>query len=587
MPGPAIHYLVSRQFGDRLRASNSAQVRGDGDTMRDFPAVAALGSMGPDFLFFNTRDLASPVADAVHVFIEVADFIEDFSRELEALIPDPIMDALEAVENVADDSVLFTEVSELVSEMKAVIDVLLATGQTWLLNLADDTIDVFGLFAHPIQDNVPKSKWWWFDTLHYARTGTFAQALLRGSSAGTLERAYALGYLTHVAADSVGHPYVNMIVGGPFRTYGQRHKLVENFQDTWAWDRYMGVEFTRSRLHGQFLLSGTDPRMPTSLARFIAGNLRSVYGSDFAGIPSTDDIKDAYRLWYEWFRSTTETGLPPEPWTYSLTAELQEAWEQFESNAGSIIDGYNDAVNSAGGPTSLFGLLAALVGLIVAGLLLAAALIDFIAGSLVTIGAAPIRALLAITYQALYAVYKQIRFLTALKGLAFPLREDLTRVEVIHAIHPQSRDIIGNNAQTTQATYPRIEFNLAPPLNLEDHLFHPSFILRERASTTGAPDAYYKHPPSHYIDGDVAFSSEWIAMLQGGIDVARAQQGTFRTNTRQEQMGNAVVYSEAIYQGHRIGRAVPNLSLDGDRGISWPCNELVHPLTNPVSTVDL
>jgi hypothetical protein len=555
--------------------------------MADFSAAAALGSMGPDFLFFNTRDLASPVADAVNVFIDIANFIEDFSRELEALIPAPIMDALEAAQDLASNSVLFNEVSELVSEMQSVIDVLTAAGQSLLINLADDTLDIFGLFSHPIQDKLAKDSWWWFDTLHYARTGRYAQSLLQTSNPGAMERAYALGYLTHFAADSVGHPYVNMIVGGPFRTYGQRHKMVENCQDTWAWNDHAGTEFTRSALHNEFLLLGTDPRMPTALSQFIVRNIESVYGADFARIPSTDDIENAYHLWYTWFRSTTDTGLPPEPWTYSLSAELQEAWEQFEDNAGSIIDGYNDAVNSAGGPTNIFGLLAALVGLIIAGLLLAVALIDFIAGSLVTLGAAPVRALLAITYQTLYSVYKQIRFVTAIKGLAFPLREDLVRPEIAHTVHPQVGDIIGNTALATRLTYPRREFNLPAPLNLEDHLFHPSFILRERASTTGAPDPYYGMAASYYIDGQVLFDPEWLAMLQVGIGVAQAEDPTFPPRTRRERLGNAGVFSEALYMGNRRGRRVPDLSLDGDRGISWPCNELVDPLTDPVSTVDL
>jgi hypothetical protein len=586
MPGPAVHYLVNRQFSERLQGSSTAAVRDDGDTMANFPAAAALGSMGPDFLFFNTRDLSGPVADAVHTYIEVANFIEDFSQQLEELIPAPIMDALEAVEDLASNSVLFNEVSALVSEMQAVMDVLLATGQTFLISLADDTVDVFGLFKHPIQDNVPKNEWWWFDTLHYARTGRYAQALLQDSAAGTLERAYALGYLTHVAADTVGHPYVNMIVGGPFRTYGQRHKVVENFQDTWAWNHYRNTEFTRSALHTQFLLSGT-PRMPTPLARFIVRNMENVYGNSFAATPSTNDVQDAYRLWYEWFRSTTETGMPPEPWTYSLSAELQEAWDQFKNNAGSIIDGYTDAVNAAGGAFSLFGLLAALVGLIVAGLLMAAALLDFIAGSLLTLGAAPVRALLAIVYQTLYSVYKQIRFATSLKGLAFPLREDLTRPEVAHAIHPQLPDIIGNTASSTQAQYPRLAFTLPAPLNLEDHLFHPAFIPAELISTTGAPDPYYKMSPDYYIDGPVSLIPPWLTVLQQGIQVAAAQQNSFRTESRRERLGNAVALSEALYQGDRAGRRVPDLNLDGDRGIGWPCNEIVHPVTNPVSSTDL
>lgn len=587
MPGPAVHYLVQERFRRRLIDARARDARDDGQTMATFPAAAALGSMGPDFLFFNTRDLASPVADAVDVFIDVANFIEDFSRELEALVPAPIMDALDAVSDLASNSVLLGEVSQLLSEMQSVIDVLTATGQSFLLNLADDTVDLFGLFKHPIQDQQPQNAWWWFDTLHYARTGRFTQSMLRSSAPGSLERSYALGYLTHFAADSVGHPYVNMIVGGPFRMHGQRHKVVENCQDTWAWNHYKSAEFTRSALHNEFLLMGGLPRMPSTLSRFIVRNLQDVYGSDFAAIPSTSDVENAYRLWYEWFRSTTETGLPPEPWTYSLSAELQEAWDQFTSNAGSILDAYNDAVNTAGSSFSLFGLFAALIGLIVAALALAGALIDFILGSLATLGAAPVRALLAITYNVLYGVYKQIRFVTALKGLAFPLREDLMRPELAHTVHPSLGDIIGTAATATQANYPAREVSLPSTIALEEHLLHPFFAPVEATRTTGAPNPYYGLPPSHYIDGSVGFDAAWIAQLQAGIDVAAAEAATFPNATQTERLGNATTFSEALHNGHRQGRAIPDLSLDGDRGVSWPCNTLVDPTANPVSTTDL
>ena len=50
--------------------------------------------------------------------------------------------------------------------------------------------------------------------------------------------AYAIGYTSHYAADTVGHPYVNTIVRGPYRFHGQRHKLVENSHDVWAWERF-------------------------------------------------------------------------------------------------------------------------------------------------------------------------------------------------------------------------------------------------------------------------------------------------------------------------------------------------------------
>ena len=47
--------------------------------------------------------------------------------------------------------------------------------------------------------------------------------------------AYALGYLTHYVADTVGHAFVNRIVESPWRNMWQRHHLVENFIDAHVW----------------------------------------------------------------------------------------------------------------------------------------------------------------------------------------------------------------------------------------------------------------------------------------------------------------------------------------------------------------
>jgi len=51
-------------------------------------------------------------------------------------------------------------------------------------------------------------------------------------------RAFAYGYLSHYVTDVVGHPFVNQVVGAPWRMYWQRHHLVENFIDAYVWPRW-------------------------------------------------------------------------------------------------------------------------------------------------------------------------------------------------------------------------------------------------------------------------------------------------------------------------------------------------------------
>ena len=76
-----------------------------------------------------------------------------------------------------------------------------------------------------------ENEWWWFDAMHYRKTGKLAKRLLDATPPDSPLHLYAIGYLTHVAADTVGHPYVNAISGGPYRSHAQRHKASENYQD--------------------------------------------------------------------------------------------------------------------------------------------------------------------------------------------------------------------------------------------------------------------------------------------------------------------------------------------------------------------
>ncbi len=71
--------------------------------------------------------------------------------------------------------------------------------------------------------------------------------------------AFALGYLSHIATDLVGHAYVNQVVGGPYRLQLHRHITVENFMDTWAFDRWYGENITPSLMERLEFEPGLDP----------------------------------------------------------------------------------------------------------------------------------------------------------------------------------------------------------------------------------------------------------------------------------------------------------------------------------------
>ena len=76
-----------------------------------------------------------------------------------------------------------------------------------------------------------------YEFLRWHKSGEFARALLDNAKSEN-QRAFALGWLTHVAASVTGEPFVNNIVGGPYRTHWWRNRLVQNFVDSWVYGRF-------------------------------------------------------------------------------------------------------------------------------------------------------------------------------------------------------------------------------------------------------------------------------------------------------------------------------------------------------------
>lgn len=94
-------------------------------------------------------------------------------------------------------------------------------------------------------DTVPKPKAWRTrDFLHWKKTGLFVRKLLdkaEETSDPDLRsrlQAYAWGYLVSYACKVCGSPFVNSIVGGPFRTQWWRQRFVRNYIDAWVYGFY-------------------------------------------------------------------------------------------------------------------------------------------------------------------------------------------------------------------------------------------------------------------------------------------------------------------------------------------------------------
>ncbi|WP_415921975.1 zinc dependent phospholipase C family protein [Tateyamaria sp. SN6-1] len=377
MSGPCVHLLIADKILDEAETLAEISIGGmTGDVaLETFSAHFALGAQGPDFLFFlpadGGNDLTKALANAV---ISTSADLAAANDELVETVP-KLKTAIQKKRELtrkASNAVLSVEAvkkfNEDLNDLQSTFSMVIMTRINAAIAATGNVFDLFSILESPLQTPSPGNEWWWFDVLHYRRSGAFATNLLRKALADDdLELfAFACGYISHYCADTVGHPYVNMIARGPYRTHGQRHKVVENGQDVWAWekfhqeftrrsqvnvtgyfrDRYGAVEgtaqrkkmdageFRTSHLHLEYqfdpvfktvdrkavkdhfgLLPELDPAiaLPQSIATGLRAAMAATYGdmkdSDVPDVPSETEIETSYRLWHKFFLSSSGNAL--------------------------------------------------------------------------------------------------------------------------------------------------------------------------------------------------------------------------------------------------------------------------------------
>lgn len=133
-----------------------------------------------------------------------------------------------------------------------------------------------------------------YEFLRWHRAGDFASNLT--SRAHTpAQKAFAAGWTCHYAASVTGEPFVNNIVGGPYRTHWWRNMFVRNYIDAWifglvrtpatmsgdtptpAYESWRSI--CSAKLHEEFNLAGSlgvpDPSVgvPAAVSGFVTGNI--------------------------------------------------------------------------------------------------------------------------------------------------------------------------------------------------------------------------------------------------------------------------------------------------------------------------
>ena len=229
----------------------------------------------------------------------------------------------------------------------------------------------------PIKTGAPVGdyrSWWWMDILHYRRTVPFALQL-KALASTPVTRAYALGYMSHVAADITGHPYINALVGGGFRNHALRHMVVESLIDVKAWAHYIdndaplraslgregrpvvppyteSRDICNSRLDQLVTLSSDELEEVTQL---LHAAMNSVYVKPRSGAPiitanfregapDPADLRLAYEAMIGYLGMSTDVGLvepeappgsPGEIWD-ELRQRLQNSFDQVSKFAGDL-----------------------------------------------------------------------------------------------------------------------------------------------------------------------------------------------------------------------------------------------------------
>jgi hypothetical protein len=146
------------------------------------------------------------------------------------------------------------------------------------------TAAILQLVALPpaIEATSPQAKPWFpqtnrlFEFLRWHHTDAFARNLVQLADTQD-KKAYAYGHLCHVAASVTGKPFINNIVGGPYRTHWWRNRLVSNFVDAWTFGRY----------ETPATMSGDTPSLPyAAWGNICTANLQDRFNISGLSVPA-------------------------------------------------------------------------------------------------------------------------------------------------------------------------------------------------------------------------------------------------------------------------------------------------------------
>jgi hypothetical protein len=585
MPGPFVHLIVQQRLAGVLASLNPpATQHAKLLTADPCSRYAAFGSVGPDFLFFSLKEYGTPLDELVNFTFEAYDALEPL-RDFYAQYVEPVEQALEDAVTAVDQAVF----QGLIADLKATVDLIRATAVAAVAAPVTTQVDLFMPFFPKIQQGAPETEWYYFDFLHYRRTGRFASTMWKLAGGDPDLQRYVLGYVSHIGTDVVGHPFVNAVTGGPYRTHWHRHKLVENWMDAWARRHYSdlagvtgclklgsGDLYSPQAISGSYyyrLVEFEDGRLPQKLRDLFAKALQSTYGDmPHPEMLNGADVDAAYRLWLRWFRKCTSVGgaVKPVPVAPPGTA----ATALFNSYVGGL-PSFPGGGGTPGGGSGWQNILQALLDFSTWVGQVASYTLGWMAQNGAAILSLPyveaLQTLKWLLYQVrkgVWEVYDSLRFILVLGGYLFPEPEDLDRDPWGKALLSPALAHLSGGAAADPMLYPRAQEVHKQVGTTEHHLVYPA-TLQEQPPAEPAPG------PFHALLPDAFISQPWppVPAADGLLACTDPYAGSASTHAidgntwSTPQLGSALNFSARLAADHIAN--LPNFNLDGDRGYGW------------------
>ena len=437
------------------------------------------------------------------------------------------------------------------------------SAEYWTISSVDNFGFPFRMFGHPFTDDgawkSPEpagdySNWWWMDLLHYRKTGKFASRLLVNAQTD-VEKSYALGYMTHVGGDVCGHPFINALVGGPFRNHAYRHLVLETLADSWLWEQQgrgpvLGARFDQ--------LIDLDPSQEAQVASLVVRTMKEVYHSPMIprqlanGYPTEDEWLGAYKLMQQYLRLSTSTSVerpvpPPDG--------LEEIWEEMKdllgkNNPGPFPKWNGDAIDFLKALLSWFGKGATLLAML-------ATLPVAVVTRILTV--AP-RWMIYLINLGTYYIISALRAIICLTGWGYCSGDDFKIFGFLEDM------ITTNNFDDGVPSYPFMTlpnpktpfYWLGPP-----RMYPMSRLEPERTVAMSPPLSGLK--PSWTVDPANAMNLAAVNRFIDSISPEETRNLEFAAENG-IVFGNAVDFSNALLDGTV---RVADFDLDGDRGFGF------------------